>query len=206
MQPKTQRSIAILALAKSVPALITQAKGIVTAVTNNPNIPNPQPPPATITTSVNDLESAEMVAATRVRGAVATRNEKRAVLVSQLDQLKAGVQKEADANPEKAGSIIQSAGMTVRKTPNRRKHGFGAVPGPISGSVKLTSPVAARRASYEWEMSNDGGKTWQTLPVTLQAKTTVTGLQPGSTVTFRSRGVIKTGETDWSQPLSVLVH
>jgi hypothetical protein len=49
-------------------------------------------------------------------------------------------------------------------------------------------------------------KTWVTVPSTLQAKTTVAGLTPGATVTFRYRAVVKTGEGDWSQPTSLMVN
>jgi hypothetical protein len=41
---------------------------------------------------------------------------------------------------------------------------------------------------------------------TLQVKTTVAGLVPGSTVQFKCRAVTKTGEGDWSQPVSLMVH
>ncbi|HEY8087061.1 MAG TPA: fibronectin type III domain-containing protein [Polyangiaceae bacterium] len=52
-------------------------------------------------------------------------------------------------------------------------------------------PCAARRASYEWRYSLDGGKTWVPTAATLQTRTTVTGLTPGATVTFRYRAVTK---------------
>jgi len=64
---------------------------------------------------------------------------------------------------------------------------------------------AARRASYLWGYSTDGGKTWAEVGPTLQAKTTVSGLPAGTTVQFRYRGVTKTGAADWSQPISLLV-
>ncbi len=82
---------------------------------------------------------------------------------------------------------------------------FEAKPGAVSGSVKLVAASAARRASYEWQYSVDGGKTWQVAPVTLQTKTTVIGLTPGATVTFRYREVTKAGEGDWSQLITAIV-
>jgi hypothetical protein len=54
-------------------------------------------------------------------------------------------------------------------------------------------------------MSPDGGKTWQALPPTVQAKTAATGLQPGSTYSFRYRAVTKTGPSDWSQAIAIVV-
>jgi hypothetical protein len=44
------------------------------------------------------------------------------------------------------------------------------------------------------------------MPGTLQAKTTVLGLTPLSTVQFRYRAVTKAGEGDWSQPVSLTVQ
>jgi hypothetical protein len=201
----THRALASLKLPTKVPALITYCQGIVTAMTGNASFPNPTPPLATVTTAINALQTAETAALARAKGAVATRNEKRAALVQMLQQLKGNIQSAADANPDNSASIIQGAGIAVKKTPVRAPRVFGAKPGDVSGSVKLETDSAARRASYEWEYSVDGGKTWVTAPATLQAKTTVSGLTPGATVTFRYRPVTKVGEGDWSQPTSIIV-
>jgi hypothetical protein len=71
--------------------------------------------------------------------------------------------------------------------------------------VKLVVPSAARRASYEWQYSTDGGKTWIEIPQTLQARTTLGGLTALTTVEFRYRAVIKGGAADWSPPLTYVV-
>jgi hypothetical protein len=44
------------------------------------------------------------------------------------------------------------------------------------------------------------------VPPTLQARTTVSGLQTGSTALFRYRSVTKTGATDWSGTVSLVVQ
>jgi hypothetical protein len=72
--------------------------------------------------------------------------------------------------------------------------------------VNLVVAQAGNRASYEWEYSSDLGKTWVLLPPTLQAKTTVSGLQAGTIVQFRYRPVTKTGAADWSAPVSLMVQ
>jgi len=199
------RSIATLRLPKPVPALITAARGVVTAMTNNPSFPSPVPALATVTQAINDLETAEQAAQARTRGAVTTRNEKRAALVALLDALRGYVQSVADAHVENGASIIQSAAIAVKKPAARGPRVFAAKQGTVTGQVHLTAQSAARRASYEWEYSTDGGKTWVTAPVTLQAKTTVSGLAAGTTVQFRYRPVTRTGEGDWSQPTSIIV-
>ena len=203
--PKLHRSIASLKLPTRVPALITYADGIVKAMTYNPSFPSPTPSVAAVTDAINQLQVAETAALARTKGAVATRNEKRAALVSLLQHLRAHVQSTADANAENAASIIQSAGIAVKKTPVRAPRVFAAKPGLVSGSVTLVTHAAARRASYDWEYSTDAGKTWVTAPSTLQAKTTVSGLTPGATVVFRYRAVTKKGEGDWSQPSALMV-
>jgi hypothetical protein len=73
----------------------------------------------------------------------------------------------------------------------------------VSGEVKLVAPSAGHRASYEWEYSIDGGATWLTMPPSLQAKTSLVGLKPGSSVQFRYRAVLKVGASDWSLPITL---
>jgi hypothetical protein len=111
----------------------------------------------------------------------------------------------ADTDLETAATVIQSAGIAVKKTPPRKPRVFDAVQGAVSGSAKLVAASAGRRASYKWQYSTDGGKTWVMAPSTLQAKTTVTGLAPVATVDFRYRPVTKTGEGNWSQTVQLIV-
>jgi len=200
------RSIASLKLTRKVPALITQAQNIVEKMTSNPSFPSPTPSLATVTDAVNQLQVAESATLSRTKGAAATRNEKRTALVKLLEQVKNHVQTTADANVETATSVIQSAGMAVKKPALRAPRVFAAKPGAVSGSVNLVTHRAALRASYEWQYSTDSGKTWLAAPSTLQAKTTIPGLAPSSTVMFRYRAVTKHGEGDWSLPTSLMVH
>jgi hypothetical protein len=200
-----RRSLASLNLSPSkVSALVTYSQGIVKGMTGNPAFPSSAPALAAVTTAVNDLQTAETAALARTKGAVAVRNEKRAALVVLLQQLRGTVQAAADANVENGASIIQGAGMELRKTPVRTPRVFDASPGAVSGSAKLVAASAGARSSYEWQYSIDG-KTWVTAPSTIQAKTTIPGLTPASTVQFKYRVVTKTGEGDWSQAVSLIV-
>ena len=201
-----RRSLVSLMLPESkVPALINYAQQIVKSMTGNASFPTPTPTLAALTLAVSDLQTAENAVLARTKGAAATRNEKRTALVMLLQQLKGYIQSVADANVENGASTIQSAGLAVRKIPVRPPRVFDATPGPTTGTAKLIAAAAAPRASYEWQSSADGGKTWVAAPSTLQAKTTVIGLAAGTTVQFRYRAVTKDGEGDWSQPVSLLV-
>jgi hypothetical protein len=203
---KTLQTIAVLNLPTQVELLVTYAENVVARMTNNAAFTTPVPALALVTTATGDLHVAQTNVQARTKGTVAIRDEKQAALVTLLKQLRGYVQTTADANPDNAVSIIESSGLAVRKTAVRKPRVFEALPGAVSGSAKLVAPSAGQRASYEWELSTDGGKTWVPQPVTMQAKTTVTGLTPGASVQFRYRPVTpKAGEGDWSQSVQLIV-
>jgi hypothetical protein len=123
-----------------------------------------------------------------------------------LEQLRVYVQSIARANLEYGHSIIESAGMDVKKTRGPGPRIFKAEFGGVSGSVYLEVPQAGDRASYQWQYSVDGGVTWVRLPDTSDADTTVTGLKPLTTVHFRYRTLVKNVTSDWSGKISILVR
>jgi hypothetical protein len=206
MTNTVHRTVAVLKGPKSVTALINYARAIFTAMTGNPRFPNASPQLADVKGSTDDLEVSEAAARARTHGAAGLRNEKRATLVAKLDLLKNFVQTVADTDPLNAAGIIASASMSIRKVPSRTKKVFAAKPGPVAGSVKVSTPSAGRRVSYDWQSSADGGKTWTLLPTTLQARTTVTGLTIGTTYSFRYRVVTKTGVGDWTIPVAITLR
>jgi hypothetical protein len=199
------RVFAALKLPLPVPALIKTTQAILAALTNNPHIPTPNPPIATLTTALDALVTTEAATKTRAAGTVAARNVARSTLLSLMSATKANVQQVADATPEQAEAIITSAGMTVRKAVAHAKAPFAAKTGAVSGTALLAVKAVAARASYEWEWSGDGGKTWTAVLPTLEAKTEIPGLPVATVVQFRFRSVTKAGTSDWSQPTSLLV-
>lgn len=206
--PKTNtihRPLVSLLLPRPVPALLGVAERMVESMTGNPAFPTPTPTLAAVTQAISDLRTAQAAALSRVHGAATARDDKRAALVKLLQQLKGYIQTVADAATENGASIIESAGVTVKKVPARGPRVFTAKQGAVSGSAKIIAVSAGPRSSYEWELSIDGGKTWTAWPASIQAKTTVTGLPAGTTVLFRYRVVSKSGQGDWVQPVSLLV-
>jgi len=192
-------------LPQAASALVVYAGYVVTKMTGNPSFPSPNPPLATVSQAIDDLQVAQTASLSRTRGTITVRDEKKRTLVVLMQRLAATVQAAADDQPDQATSIIESAGLAVRSVHTPTTRSFRALRGPVSGAVTLLAAAAADRASYEWQLSIDGGHTWVLLPVTLRAKTTVTGLTPGSTATFRYRPVTKAGEGEWSQEVSIVV-
>jgi hypothetical protein len=202
----THKPVAVLKLPRRIQPAITYARAIVTAMTGNAAFPSPAPTLAAVTAAIDALQIAETSALTRAKGTATVRNEKLAELVTLLRQLVRYVQNVADGNVDSGASIIESAAIAVKKTAVRKPRVFAAASGPVSGTAKLVAPRAAGRASYEWQQSLDGGKTWVTERVTMQADTVVQGLTPGASVLFRYRPVTKKGEGDWSQPASLIIR
>jgi hypothetical protein len=124
-QTNTSRSIVALNLPGPVPALITYVQTVVKGLTGNPHFPAPIPTLAVLEAAITALVAAENTALTRVKGAVVQRNAAKKALVQQMQLLKAYVQNTADGDPDNALSIIESAGMSVRRPtvrkPRRRR-------------------------------------------------------------------------------------
>jgi hypothetical protein len=198
------RFIAVLKLSKKVKNVIAFAQSVATAMTDNSSFPTPNPPLSTLNADIAALVTAEAAVLARTKGAAETRDAKLAIVKGDLEHEQDYVQGVADSNPAAAESIIQSAGMSVKKDTLPTKASFAVKPGSVSGAVILVAKAPAHRASYDWQQSLDQ-KTWTDLPSTLQAKTEVTGLTPGSVYYFRFRAVTKTGEGDFSQIVSALV-
>lgn len=205
----TTATVRRVLIALSLPVHVTDLSKLghsfVAAMTNNAYFPSPVPPLPTLDAQLKALDAAETATKLRTTGTVPARNGARTAVVSSLHTLKAYVQTIADADPEKAAEIIASAGMVVKKSAKRAAPSFEARQGTVSGSVRLSTKAAAARASYDWEWSADGGKTWTPVPSTLKAKTIVTGIPVGTNAQFRFRAITKTGETDWSQIVTLLV-
>ncbi|HZU85400.1 MAG TPA: fibronectin type III domain-containing protein [Polyangiaceae bacterium] len=207
-KPSTDRRIAALNLPRNVYKLLAIARAIAQAVgANAKTFTNPDPALVAITTAADELEAAQQKVDQKVKGAVDDRDARAVALVKLLHQEKGYVQKIADSgDPAHAADVIQSGGLSVKHVPVRAPRAFTAKFGPVSGSAALATAPAGRRSSYEWQYSVDGGKTWITAPPTTQTKTVVTGLQPGVAHAFRYRAVTKTGATDWSEPVTLVVR
>jgi hypothetical protein len=200
-----QKNLVALKLPTHAAALGYVAQTIVDAMTGNASFPDPTPPLTAVTSAIAALLAAEVAAASRTRGTVAVRDERRTALVSLLMQLKAYVQRAADGDPDRAPALIESAGMQLKKAVSPAKPPLAARPGAVAGSLRVSARSAGDRASYDWAWSDDQGASWHRAPATLQARTLLYGL-PAGFVAVRQRAVTKSGEGDWSEPVVAFVR
>jgi len=201
--PKT---IAVLKLAQSPQTASAQAKAILSGLENNPSIfVTPNPPLATLKADIAALDSAETDALKRTKGAAEARNAKLAVVIQDLHDARAYVNKIASADPVNAAAIITAAGLFVKKPAVKSKQLLAAKQGPSTGIVLLEAKAVARRAAYFWQWSLDQ-KSWTDLPPTLVSHTTVINLAPAVLTYFRVRGQSTASHGDWSDVASLIVH
>jgi hypothetical protein len=151
---------------------------------------------------------------TKARGTASARNSKRNAVWGAMLTLQSYVQNLVDSMSVDDGTtLIQAAGLVVAKAAARRKETLTATLTAAQGVVHLaanrTALVGAdahKRVTFNWEMSADGGKTFQALPSGSYASTTVSGLTPMTTYAFRVSVTVGNTPGAWSQPVSVLVH
>lgn len=76
--------------------------------------------------------------------------------------------------------------------------------GTVTSSIHaLTWGAVARAASYELESSDDAGATWTPLTTTALQAFSVTGLAPGTELSYRIRAVNDAGDGPWSDALEL---
>jgi len=190
------------------PLYIVRARNFVERMTGNPWFPEPVPSLAEVQVAINELFEAQVAAVTRAMGTAATRNAKRLVLHGLLQRLAVYVQEIANANPEQAVAIIESAGMDVKNSRGPAPRTFHLEPTGRQGEARVVVPKAGDNASYEYQYSLDGGVTWLPFPQLTTNYTTAPlgGLKPGSMVHVRYRFTLKGVTSDWSGSMAIVVE
>ena len=190
-------AIVVLNFPRVISNFITFAKAIHKAMANNPHFTASAEKVAKLNSDVLALDAAETSCHTKPPTcSVEIRDAAFEAVQADLRSLRNDVQEIADADPENAHAIINSASMSVKKhvTAGRRKN--TVEDGTEEGSVDLT---AEGPGPHEWRISTDG-LLWSLLPASRTAKTSITGLAPGSVYSFQNRMMLVNQEkSEWSQ-------
>ena len=210
MANSNKRPIAVFPISKlrKIGDFILRIRAIVLNIVNNPAFfVTPNPTVASINTNITNLETGETLAKTRVTGSAGARNLKYDALLKSVHGLQNYVQTLADnaVDEHTAIAIITASGFDLKNKGVRVKPDLEAKQGVVSGNINLIAKSSGNRNAYNWGKSSDN-ITWIELPPTLQSKTTVSGLTPGTTEHFRYRTITKTGAGNWSQSISILIQ
>lgn len=174
-------------------------------LTGNSYFPKPKPPLSEISVMTNDLEVAYQLSF-HIIGATADVHAKLGTLVNSLNLLAAYVQKTANEDKEIAGTIINSAGMDVKKTGAKPPKAFNLRRGKNSDTVILNSKASRyRSAAYIYQISVNprDPNSWTTIYTGTRVKFVYEGLIPGQVYYFRVGVSDKNGMGNWSEVLSI---
>ncbi len=200
-----RRVFAALKASKQIPLFIKLCYVILAKMKANAKYSSPPVAYADAEKHVNDLEQAEQSAHGGPKGAAQDRNFKLGLVRTDMRLLKEFVQSLAAAAGAEGASVIEGAGFTVSKTPERTKAPLAARYTGVPGQVRLDVKAQRRPVTYYWQMSVDQ-KTWTSLPDTEYAHTLVDGLTAGTLYYFRFRTLTKAGLSDGSPAITVPAH
>ncbi len=189
-----------------VAEVIVYARHAVTKFTGNSWVTSPTITPLTLSNDTDALEASEAAVLDRGRGAAPARNGKLTKVFTDLEALRSNVQTAVDANLAQADEIAAACGMTLRQFTKHQKEQIDASMTTTPGMVQLKVKAVRRGASYEWQFSADGGKTWIAAGTTTISDTTIPGLTVGTEYVFRFRSTYGRVTSDWCTPFPFLVH
>ncbi len=188
----------------SVSEKINKARSFVDALTNNPGIfTNPSPALATVTTAVDDLETAWNDAVDGGKTRKALMHDKEKVMVKLLFDLAHYV--EGVANNDE--TIVHLAGMEIKKTGHISVPDFEVVHAADRGAVRLRVKPATKKTVYRWEFCKDpiGNAPFTVAKTTTQAITNFGDLDEGVKYWFRVVFISDGGESVPYNPISIIV-
>ena len=165
---------------------------------------------ALLAQQVQSLDGLQQQVRRRIPGAAAARNLARDELFVRVEAIRIYVQGLCDLNPEQSQSLVQAASLRVAQGRVHQKPVLD-VKQAASGAVKLLANATllgrkrGRSATFEWQVSVDGGATWRSLPATPFARTSLDGLPVLAVAHFRVCLVTDTAGP-WSQAVAFLVH
>ena len=154
----TKFKIALNLALQSVTVKIAKGRHYVTSMTGNAYFTTPNPTLASVTTAVNNLETAADNADGGGEEETAIMHEKETIVDKQLTKLGGYVEGIANDDPDNAASIVLSAGMDLKKPaapvgpvsrPENLRAGFGSLP----GTIKLRCKKSKGAVALIWQMS-----------------------------------------------------
>ena len=191
----------------SIPKKIVKSRFIVSSMTGNANFTTPSPTLAVITTNVNALEAASLVAQSGGVDDTANMRVKEAILDLSLKSLGAYVEGIANASPLSANAIILSAGMDVKGKGGKVVREFVVNITGNPGEVKLVRKgIKHGKGSYEFQMTTDPSNeaSWQKIYTGTVGSFVKGGLISGTRYHFRATAIDKNGFNPWSEVRSTI--
>jgi hypothetical protein len=187
---------------------ITQSYAIVKEMSEGAYFTAPPIPYLSVSGHIENLQTAETFVKTRAIGSVSARNIVNEVVLDDLRSYQNFVQYLADQTDDYLTkiAIIKASGFKLKNSSASVKLPLRAKQGGSSGEVKLHAKMAAKRATYYWQISLDGGETYSNLGDSMEAKVTFNGLTTVVKTFFRFRAKTKEGFGKWSEAVVIILE
>jgi hypothetical protein len=195
----------ILNLPPNVAQLILFGRHVVTSVKGSQKLQSVVPAADKLSTDLDTLETSEAHAKKGGQGAVDQRNADLEAVRTDFEVVRVGVLAVAAADPANAEVIIDSSGLSMKRKVGHKK-GLAEVAFPAPGQAHVKVKAVKRGASYEWQISGDGGKTFVPAGTTTIADQIFTGLTAGTTYEVRWRTTVRRTTSDWSQTFAFMMR
>jgi hypothetical protein len=198
----------VLGLSSLTPeAKVTRAQNIHDAIQASGNFPNSGLPVSytNVQAAIDNLSSS-IVAANAVNSSSADTSfmhEQERLLVGIFNLLRSHVEFSAN-NTLDPGTIITSAGMGIATPGGQNAVTELTVEASGGGKITVRVPRGEGEKAFIFETSADGNS-WTKAGSSSLTKIVLSGFAVASTVNVRYYGITKTGDSDMSQPKSVLV-
>lgn len=185
--------------------LIVDVRAMVAAGRKSRWLPKRYPALDRLAKALDALDAAQVATKSRAAGTAEVRNLAADRVFKAAAQYKSAVLKVAHADPANARPIIVDSGLRTRRESTRRKPPLSVKRSRVARSLVAEVRSVAKRASYQWEKSLDGGETWTHVRTTTQTKTVIADLPLGRYVQIRVRPLTKNGLGQWIGPITMLV-
>lgn len=194
---------------KTVPELISYAKGVVEKMTGNAYFEAPNPTPSPSLAAI--LQGAETLA-THFRTNGASRFKTSLVRHAkenlEMDLFLLGtsyVQAIANKNPDKAVAIIHSAGMKYRTRGSRLESHFKVKNGTEEGTAKARTKRGAPYTIYEWYCKRSNEQQYKSAGKTMKASFIYKGLLSATRYKFRVETTDNKRNTNLSNEFELVI-
>ena len=190
--------------------VVARATAVQTAMTGNANYANP-PVDLTVFKTATDLFNSLIAEALDgSKKVIAQKNKQRQTVIKDLRLLGRYVEVTSNGDP----SIFQTSGFQAASTTKTttqplsetiRKIEHGANSGQIKVSIRSVRGATSYELRYAQAVSGGAAPVWTSQILTgVRTPVLLTGLTPATTYEFQARALLKTGYTDWSDPVSFI--
>ena len=195
----------------SVTDKIAKGRHIVTAMNNNANFPNPNPPLTEVTASLDELAQAFALVQS-AKSEVATRVITQDNAAARVDQVLTKLAGYVESCAGNDATLITSAGMETKASRSAPAlpsvpQAVGANAGEHEGEINLFWKAVPNARSYTIEFSDNPATaaSWTHVGIATSASKVIANLTSGKRYWFRVAAVSAGGQSGWSEHATKVV-